>query len=29
VVRRHDREQLLKLRDAASYAAGAVLSTRA
>jgi hypothetical protein len=29
VVRRLDRAQLMKLREAASYAAGAVLSTRA
>jgi hypothetical protein len=29
VVRRLDRGQLMQLRDTASYAAGAVLSTRA
>jgi hypothetical protein len=29
VLRRLDRDQLVKLREAASYAAGAVISTRA
>ena len=29
VLRRLDRDQLMKLREAATYAAGAVLSTRA